>query len=274
MRPWALALAVLAGLPAAMARAHDFWIEPSTFQPAADSEVALALRVGQRLQGEPVPRIPGLVERFFLRDGAAEHPVEGAPGAEPAGSVRIAAAGRQWAAYQSHPSAVTLEPGRFEDYLREEGLEEIVAARARLGQAATPGRERYHRSAKALLHATGPAGGKRAEASIDAPLGLTLEIVPRRDPTALPPEAKLPLQLLFRGQPAAGRLVVAMNRAHPERLVSVRTDRDGQALLPLAGAGFWLVKSVAMVAAPPGVGVDWESWWASLTFELPGGRGQ
>ena len=37
--------------------------------------------------------------------------------------------------------------------------------------------------------------------------------------------------------------------------------------LALPKAGVWLVKSVQMVAAPTGVNADWESLWASLTFE-------
>ena len=35
------------------------------------------------------------------------------------------------------------------------------------------------------------------------------------------------------------------------------------------GAGVWLIKAVHMIAAPPGSGAEWESFWASLTFALP-----
>ena len=31
----------------------------------------------------------------------------------------------------------------------------------------------------------------------------------------------------------------------------------------------WLVKAVHMVQAPAGTDADWESLWASLTFEIP-----
>ena len=49
------------------------------------------------------------------------------------------------------------------------------------------------------------------------------------------------------------------------------TNADGEVELPLAQAGLWLVKSVYMQATE---GADqnrgeWESWWASLTFERP-----
>jgi hypothetical protein len=32
----------------------------------------------------------------------------------------------------------------------------------------------------------------------------------------------------------------------------------------------WLVKAVHMIEAPAGSNADWLSYWASLTFEMPG----
>jgi hypothetical protein len=39
--------------------------------------------------------------------------------------------------------------------------------------------------------------------------------------------------------------------------------------MPLSKSGAWLVKAVHMVPARADAGADWESVWASLTFELP-----
>ena len=104
----------------------------------------------------------------------------------------------------------------------------------------------------------------------EGPLGFTLELVPRRSPAALHPGGELPVLLLFRGKPIANVLVVAMSRDDPEKAVSARTDAKGLVTLRIAHTGFWLVKAVHMEAAPPDAEVDWESWWASLTFDLPG----
>src|ERR1051325_6023307 len=255
-------LALLCLLLAGRALAHDFWIEPSTFHPASGQLVTAALRVGQKLDGEPLPRIPPLIDRFVLRGAAGESEVIGRPGSDPAGIARVADGGLHWLANQSNAYPVTLEAQKFEDYLREEGLERIVAARANSGQSAAPGRERFYRCAKALLETPGSA------AAIDQPLGFTLELVPQRNPYAQP--GALPLTLLFRGKPAAGVLVVAMNKAKPVNAVRARTDACGKARLSLPRPGFWLIKAVQMEPAPAGAGVEWESWWASITFELPG----
>jgi hypothetical protein len=251
-------------LLASHAFAHDFWIEPSTFRPAAGDRVTAALRVGQRLQGEPLPRIPPLIDRFVL-DNA---PMLGLAGSDPAGIAAVAKPGLQWIGYQSNPYPVTLDAAKFEQYLRDEGLERVIDERAKKGQSAAQGRERFYRCAKALLDAGGPSTTLRAGAksgAVDVLLGFTLEFVPRKKPRA---GDELPLTLLFRGKPAANVLVVAMSKSDPDKAVRARTDARGRVTLRIAHGGFWLVKAVHMQSAPPDAGVEWESWWASLTFEL------
>jgi uncharacterized GH25 family protein len=259
-RPW-LALSACALFAAQQAFAHDLWIEPSLFRPAVGERVAVALRVGQQLRGEPTPRIPPLIDRFVLQARTREVPVVGRGGADPAGWTVVGEAGLQWLGYQSNAYPMTIEPQKFEAYLKEEGLERVIALRANKGQSSMPGRERFYRCAKALLAVP-------AEATLPKPLGFTLELMPRRNPYALRAGEALPLSLTFRGKPIANVLVVAMRKEAPQKAVHARTDAAGRVSLPLDGEGFWLVKAVHMEAAPPGAEVDWESWWASMTFDL------
>src|SRR4051812_11471398 len=256
------AIAIFVASIAVGASAHDFWIEPSTFHPAVGDRVAAALRVGQKLAGDPLPNIPPLIDRFIVRGASAERPVVGRAGADPAGIAFIAEGGLHWIGYQSNSYPVALEGPKFEDYLRDEGLERIIDARKKNGQSAAPGRERFYRCAKALLDTPGAA-------NFDVPLGFTLELVPRKNPYAIKNAGDLPLALKFHGKPIANVLVVAMSKADPANAVRARTDAKGRVTLPLAHAGFWLIKAVHMEAAPADAGVDWESWWASITFELP-----
>ena len=58
-----------------------------------------------------------------------------------------------------------------------------------------------------------------------------------------------------------------MNRNDPSAKLTMRTDSQGRVSFPLQRAGMWLIKAVHMMAAPAGSGADWESIWASLTFE-------
>ena len=261
-----LLAALLALLAAPALSAHDFWIEPSAFRPAIAQRVAVRLRVGQEFKGDPVPRDLKLLRRFGLVGPGGETAVPGVPNTEPAGFLSIPAPGLYTIVYASSPEPVQLDAGKFNDYLAQEGLERIRELRARAGQSDAPDREIFSRCAKALV----AAGGGEAAAGWNRPLGLRLELVPEANPYTLPPGGVLPARLLYEGRPLAGALVTAFTKDHPEQKVSARSDARGRVALKLDRPGVWLVKAVHMIPAPKESGADWESFWASVTFEVPG----
>ncbi len=243
--------------------AHDFWIEPSTFRPAVGSLVEIALRVGERFRGDPVARSEKRIVRFTLASPEGESPVTGEEGNEPAGSIRITEPGLQIVGYRSNNARVDLPAEKFEQYLKEEGLEKAIALRARRGESEKPSREHYSRCAKSLLSAGDRASGQ------DRALGFTLELVAEKNPYAARPGDAIPFRLLYRGKPLAGALVVALPQEEPEEKLTARSDAKGCVLFRLARKGPWLLKAVHITPAPPGGEADWESLWASLTFEIP-----
>jgi uncharacterized GH25 family protein len=254
----------LALLGAAGLAAHDMWIEPSGYEPAAGTRIAVRLRIGQLFQGDPFPRDPQLLVRFAMVGNGGEAPIPGVAGTDPAGFLVTGPPGLYQLVYASRAAEVELDAARFEKYLAEEGLERISAWRARAGKTAAPVKELYSRCAKSLI-AVGGDGGS----GYDRVLGLTLELIPEKNPYALAAGEQLPVRLLYRGAPLAGAKVAAVPRDQPSRQVAARTDAQGRVRLPLGGSGVWLVKAVHMIAAPPGSGADWQSFWASLTFALP-----
>jgi uncharacterized GH25 family protein len=261
-----LALALLAA-PALWG--HDFWIEPSTFRPAVAQRMAVRLRVGQEFRGDPVPRIPSLLKRFTLVGPAGETDVPGVPNTEPAGFLSIPAPGLYTIVYAGNPEPVQLDPQKFNDYLGQEGLETIRELRAKRGETGAPAKEIFSRCAKALL----AAGGATTGSGWDRPLGLRLEIVPEANPymlQMLQGGGKLPVRLLYQGKPLPGALVVAFTKDRPAAKVSARSDGQGRVALQLDRPGTWLVKAVHMIPATRESGADWESFWASLTFEVTG----
>jgi len=257
------AAGTLLGLAVASAAfAHDFWIEPSNFRPRVGEEISLALRVGQDFRGDPVPRDDRRIIGFGLVDVSGTTPVGGLPATDPAGLVKIAQPGWNIVAYRSSRSPLKLEPAKFEQYLAEEGLDRILAVRKQRGHMDRPGNEVFSRCAKSLL-AVPPL-----DKGFDRIIGLTLELVPETSPAAPAARGGFRVQLLYEGKPLEGALVVALPQAQPDRKLRARTGRDGRATLTL-DRGVWLVKAVHMIPAPPETGAEWESLWASLTFEIP-----
>jgi uncharacterized GH25 family protein len=258
-----LALIVLFEV-AGPAAAHDFWIVPSSFRSAPGAAVAVRLKVGEHLKGDALPRDPVQVERFAVVGPGGEIQVKGLAGAEPAGFARVGGDGLYWILYDGAHNRLDLAAEAFEKALREEGLERISALRQERGESGRPSREVFSRCAKALVR-VGDGG-----TGFDRRLGLELELIPERDPMAVGPGGELPVRLVFRGRPLAGARVAALHARHAEGTIAARTDGEGRVRLRLPEAGFWLIKAVHMVPAAAGSGIDWESLWASLTFELAG----
>ena len=255
----------LTGASAASASAHDFWIEPGTFRPEAHRIATIGLRVGEAFVGEKVPRNAEKIERFSLIGPEGEKEIVGLDGTDPAGAVRLGGPGLYLAVYRTKRTNITLPAAKFEAYLREEGLDHVLAAREQRGTQKEPGREVYSRCAKSMLLVGAPEGGGTG---FDRPAGLRLELVALSNPYALAPGDSLPVTVLYEGAPLAGVKVVAMERGAPQDVASSRTDAKGRATLPLARPGTWLVTCVHMSEAPKGTEADWESLWASLTFEV------
>jgi uncharacterized GH25 family protein len=242
--------------------AHDMWLEPSTFSPEIGEIVSVGLRVGQNLLGDPLPRNSALIDQFIMQDAVGRRPVIGHDGADPAGFLRVASAGFLVVGYQSNPSAVELTAEKFNQYLKDEGLDAVAALRASRNETGAKANELFSRCAKSLL-----LSGTPNAAQGDHALGFTLELVAERNPYLLRPGNDFPVRLTYENRPLAGALVVAINRLNPLSKLAARTGRDGRARFHLPPDGMWLVKAVHMIPAPAGSNAEWRSYWASLTFE-------
>jgi uncharacterized GH25 family protein len=256
-------LAVAIAVSSASLLAHDMWIDPTTFAPDTGQIVGVRLRIGQDLLGDPLPRNPALINQFVVDDGTGRKPLVGRDGADPAGFLRAAMPGLHVIGYHSNPSAVELTAEKFNQYLKEEGLDEVAALRARRNETGAAAREIFARCAKSLI-----LSGSASESQRDRSLGFTLELVAERNPYAMRAGEDLPVRLTYENRPLANALVVAMNRVNPSEKLAARTDKDGRARFRLRPGGMWLVKAVHMIPAPAGANADWASFWASLTFEL------
>jgi uncharacterized GH25 family protein len=75
------------------------------------------------------------------------------------------------------------------------------------------------------------------------------------------------VQLLYESRPIADVQVMAFSKTQPKNKLLARTDSNGRARFVLPHADVWLLSAVHMIPAPTGTPADWESFWASLTFD-------
>jgi uncharacterized GH25 family protein len=260
--------ALLLALLGKGALAHEFWVLPDRFASPAGSAVRLSLAVGENFQGEPVAFSTALVAalQHFSAGGTRSDLRPHVP-AEPKAEfvLSLPRAGAHLLALDTHPSEVVLEAGKFHAYLREEGLEAVIAAREAGGTAQTPGRERYRRHIKSLLLA-----GAASDGTALVRTGQRLEILPLADPLKRRPGQDLGFQVLFEGKPLAQALVKFWHRRGSQTLVvRTRSDAEGRVTVTPPWSGTWMASVVHMVPATDSPKHDWDSHWGNLTFSLP-----
>ncbi|AOF85378.1 hypothetical protein BSY239_3295 [Hydrogenophaga sp. RAC07] len=253
---------------ATAAQAHEFWMQPDRFSLPVRGEVELALRVGENFTGDPVGFGRPMAEslRWFSQSGEVALTAQ-LPDNLNQDSVALAfeRPGAQLVVLDTRPFTITLSADTFNAYLREEGLERVMAQRQAAGQDAQPGRERYRRHVKTLLSV-----GGQSDASFGVRAGQTLEIVPLTDPQRLQPGGALALQVLFKGQPLQGALVKVWNQRGAQlNVLRTRTDAAGRSTTTLPWSGVWMASVVHMVPTTDNQGWDWDSHWGNLTFNMP-----
>ncbi|MCC6536422.1 MAG: DUF4198 domain-containing protein [Bryobacterales bacterium] len=163
------------------------------------------------------------------------------------------------------PNYIELAPHLFTEYLEHESLLHVIEWRRKHGEADKPGRELYSKYVKSIVHTGGP------DPFVCKPTGQTIEFVPQVDPAALQLGQPLQVQVLFRGAPAAGLHVEAASNslAGAVKLRQLgRTDAQGRISIPLDTAGLWKLHAIKMERRTDTREADWESFWASLTFEV------
>lgn len=256
-------LALLCFLSARPAIAHEFWIEPESFRPAPGAKTPVRLFVGQFFKGNSMPWLTENFQRFYYADARGTENFRSVLGDDPAGTLAVRAPGRIGIVLRSASFDLTYDkPGEFDAFLAMEGIDHLLP-RAQRGRL--PVHETYSRGAKSLLLAGAPEPGSAP----DRAFGLPLELVAETDPYS-GKAGEFKVRLLYRGAALPGALVTAFNKAVPgKRLAEVRTDASGRARLALDRKGIWLLNAVHLVPAPVLSGAQWETLWASLTFEIP-----
>lgn len=252
-----LAAALLAAC--ASATAHDFWVEPSTFNPARGARLDVRLCVGDGFEGWPLARNEQRIERFAAIGAHAEQPLLGLDGADPAGVARLQTPGGYLLAFESKHSLANMQAEEFSAYLKEKGLEPILALRERRRETRLAARDAYSRHAKALIRV-----GESDDAFVDRAIGLRLELI--AEPVVT--RGARAFKLLYQGKPLTGALLIATRLGASDGDLQARTDKQGRATLDLQGVGVWRVAAVHMIETRNKKIADWESLWASLTFEL------
>ena len=255
-------------LIATSATAHDFWLQPQIFQTKPGVALPITALIGHgddRGRWEADARRVVMLKSIgpdgvidlrsaFKQRGAGSHfaPV-------------FAKAGIHVVTMQTNHASSDLPAKRFNDYAKDEGLTPILRYRMRMNTTGTMGREIYSRRAKVLVRVG--AGTGRADPRATTAIGLTLEIVPERDPYALGKSRSMPVRVIYEGKALSGATVKLTNLNSDEKPVAIaKTDRTGRAVFRIPESGAWLLNVVWTKPITGRPGADFDTIFSSLTF--------
>ena len=260
-------LPLLMCLMATPLAAHELWIEPVEFQPAAGARVEAHLVNGQGFEGLHLPYLPKSMVRFSVAFQGVETAVTGRIGDKPAMQV-AGSDGLMVAVYQSAPTTVRYDEfAKFERFATHKDLGDVQALHLARGLVVGPLVEVYTRYSKSLIGAGGAVGA-------DAALGLETELVALDNPYLGRPRV-LRVQLFYRGVARAEAQVEVFEKAADGTVVVTlqRTDAEGVAQVPVRSGHVYMLDAVVLREPGPALaeefGADWESLWANLTFAVP-----
>ncbi len=223
-----------------------------------------SLRVGQNYDGETFPYLSSRFETFTISEDGKTREYRGHEGDQPALKAGADAPGLTVLTYVSNPSKLLYRKWEtFLTYTANEGLTGAVEAHLAAGLPKTGFRETYRRHAKALIQ-VGPVDTRARETA----QGLELELVTLDNP--FDPDAKaLRVALLRSGKPAPDvQIAIFRKGADGTNTEKLRTDDRGRAEITLEDGTRHLLNAVILERSEE-PGIDWNSEWASLTFERP-----
>ncbi len=269
-RPLLAALVALTGVVAvaANATAHDLFLRTSSFFVPERSKVILYALNGTFSKSENSISRDRLMDLSVVTpDGRSklDTTMWSTAGDTSRLAIETGESGTYVVGVSLGKREIALSAKEFNQYLTEDGIPDVLAARKRNGELGKGARERYSKHVKAILQV-----GDTRTTGFSRVLGYPAELVPVGNPYQPRAGGWLRVLALVDGRPAVNQLVIAGGRPRrggrfAER--RMRTDANGIVRVRVSEPGYWYVKVIRMEPVTGDPSIDYESKWATLTFQ-------
>lgn len=264
-----LTCVLLALWHAAVANAHEFWIDLDAYQVQPGDPLVANLRNGQNFNGVALAWFDHRFTRFDQVMGDDVASVDGRMGDTPALQDMAAGDGLLVILHETVPANLTYtEWDKFLTFAAHKDFPDAAGDHLAAGWSQERFNESYTRHAKALVAVGAGAGSDRA-------FGLATEFIALTNPYDTGFDGNMAVQLEYQGVPRPNAQVEVFERA-PDETVAIslyRTDAEGRAVIPVRAGHTYLFDAVVLRPAPQAGSSDtapvWETLWAALTFAVP-----
>lgn len=163
------------------------------------------------------------------------------------------------------PKSIELNPKQVRHYMDEIDAPPLLFQAWYAEKKSKQWREIYTKHAKTFV-LVGRSGRTNSDRSWSQPVGMALEIVPEKNPTALHAGDDFPVRVLKKGAPLADFALGIVHEGNSSRSFK-KTDAEGRAVFKLPRAGKWLLRGTDLRASTK-PGADWESDFTTLLIEV------
>src|SRR3990170_4722485 len=220
------------------AGAHEFWLHPSSF----------FFKRGEKLELHQLSKSINLTDS--IKEGDKENL-----------TYTLKEEGTLLLTMHSNNAFIELDAEKFNAYLKEDGLEEILEHRIKTNTNSNAAKEFYSRYTKLLLQV-----GDKKDDTFKKVLGFPIEIIPDRNPYSLQMGDPIKFKILAKGKPLFGVKVKVWNRFDNRTTIqNIHTEKDGTIETRISNPGPWMVSVVQMVPSED-TKAEWQSYWGSLVF--------
>lgn len=244
--------------------AHEYWIAPVKYKVKSKEPFSVNCYVGEDFKEEVWAKrkertlqvrqfqnnyITDITPKFIAQDSVMI-------------PMFLNESGNHLIAIRTKPSYIEMEGNAFNEYLKEDGMENIVAYREKNNLKEKRSREFYQRCAKTLLQVDG-----KNDETFKINTGMTLEVIPQNNPYSIGTK-ELNVYFEFRGKPLSNYQVRTWCKKDGRLIVKSfhQTDANGFATLPIKEKGEWMISVVKMELFTANDKADYESYWGSYTF--------
>ncbi|MCS7229810.1 MAG: DUF4198 domain-containing protein [Candidatus Kryptonium sp.] len=248
-----------------IAFAHDYWLKPKKFILSKDDTLTVHLYVGDKLNIEFEREFQSeMTEKFAIitNDTIINLLPNLNDKAVPVLNKKFDLSGLALIAMDRGWAYIDLSRKDFEEYLEHEGIDDIKLSSTDTSKVE---RERYRRYIKSLISFDGKVEGEVYKKVINQ----RLEIILLKNPFLLKVGDVIEAKVLFEGKPLVNKTVMLYslerNKVSEQK---VKTDKNGIARFRIKNPGFHLVRLVYLRKCEGCDNLDWESFWASFSFEI------
>ena len=255
---------------AARAAAHDTWLMAATNVGRVGTPFRLDLTSGEAFPNDDFAIEPGRVLHAVVRERGVIRALP-APSMTPRTlqySWTPTAAGVATIGIELKPKTLVLAPKLIDEYLGEIDADSGVRATWKALGDKQQWTESYTKHAMTFVRVTParPTSRWMADKIWRRPLGLELELVPERDPTALHGGETLFVRVLRHGVPQVGFPVGAIREGR-SKPIFFHTDTAGRAGVVLDVGGRWLINGTSLRRSTARETV-WESDFVTATIHV------